>query len=647
MGVELHERRQVPTPPRLARPDSFWSDHGRLTRVVALLAVLLGAIYLAWRIGWTGRGVPAALFVVLLAAEIYGWVSLCLYAYTAWAVPDTPRRPLPEQLPTVDIFVCTYNEPRMVVEPTLVACASIETPHVTYVLDDGRRPEIRELAERLGAVYVTRADNKHAKAGNINHALRLTDGELILFLDCDHVPLPDVLDATIGYFDDPDVALVQTPHDFYNRDSVQHTRSVRHEQTLFYEVIAPGKDRHNAMFWCGSATLVRRHPLEEIGGVLTDTVAEDFHTTIALHARGWKTRYHNEVVVQGLAPTDLAGFLLQRARWARGNLRVFRTAENPLTCRGLTARQRLGYFASLFTYFNGFQRAALLAVLTWTLASGELPMHASPVMLVALWTPWALLGFAASGALGRGTLGFLDATRYGLMTMGIYMRGVLSLLSNRVGKFHVTPKDGIDVGGLQVLRMLPVVTAFAVALAAAALARIGALVGIVPLPDMPRFAEAVTLVLGAWELGCILTVLLALVRRRQLRTSYRFRVGLHARVEGTSAVVSLTDLSVDGAAFTSPIDIPLGTHLTLLTRVPDATGALRDLELAVDVRSSRFDEDASVYRVGSRFRTVDPVTRELLIEYCFVVMPGGTASSTRPPRPRPPPAEGGSHGTVR
>ncbi len=363
--------------------------------------------------------------------------------------------------------------------------------------------------------------------------------------------------------------------------------------------------------------------LEEIGGVLTETVAEDFHTTIAMHARGWRTRYHNEVLVQGLAPTDLAGFLLQRARWARGNLRVFRTAENPLTCRGLTPRQRLGYFTSLFTYFNGLQRAALLTVLTWTLASGELPMHASPVMLVALWTPWALLGFAASGALGRGTLGMLDATRYGLMTMGIYMRGVLSLFSNRVGRFRVTPKDGIDVGGLKVLRMLPVVTAFAVALTATALARTGALVGIVPLPDMPPFAEAVTLVLAIWELGCILTVLIALVRRRQLRTAYRFRVALRARVEGTNAVVSLTDLSFDGVAFTSPIDIPLGTHLTLLTRVPDTTGVLRDLQLPLEVRTSRFDEDASAYRVGSRLRTVDPVTRELLIEYCFVVMPGG------------------------
>src|SRR5690606_21455621 len=124
-------------------------------------------------------------------------------------------------------------------------------------------------------------DNEHAKAGNINHALGVTDGELLLTLDADHVPHPEILDATVGYFADPDVALVQTPHDFYNRDSAQHSRPERHEQSLFYDVLAPGKDRHGAAFWCGSATVIRRRALEDVGGVRTDTVAEDFHTTIA------------------------------------------------------------------------------------------------------------------------------------------------------------------------------------------------------------------------------------------------------------------------------------------------------------------------------------------------------------------------------
>ena len=147
----------------------------------------------------------------------------------------------------------------------------------------------------------------------------------------------------MGYFDDPSVALVQTPHDFGNHDSFQHFETGRHDQSMFFEVIMPGKDRHDGAFWCGSAAVILRHALEGIGGIATETVAEDFHTTIRLHGQGWHTRYHDETLVQGLAPHDLASFLLQRDRWARGNLAVLRTPENPVVAPGLTVKQRASY----------------------------------------------------------------------------------------------------------------------------------------------------------------------------------------------------------------------------------------------------------------------------------------------------------------
>ncbi len=249
------ERRGIPAAPLLTTVrDGFWWRHPRAVHIAAVAALCWGAIYLGWRVGWSGGGIPAVLFMSLFVAELFGWVSLGLYAFLAWRVPASRRRPLPQVLPSIDVFVCTYDESRDVLEATLAGCRAIRVPHTTYLLDDGRRPELRMISARLGAQYVTRPDNTHAKAGNINHALGVTSGELVLFLDADHVPLPEILDATVGYFANPDVALVQTPHDFSNRDSVQHTRTERHEQTLFYEVIAPGKGRCNAMFWCGSAT---------------------------------------------------------------------------------------------------------------------------------------------------------------------------------------------------------------------------------------------------------------------------------------------------------------------------------------------------------------------------------------------------------
>jgi cellulose synthase (UDP-forming) len=615
------ERRSVPRPPPL-RPtrSGFWWRHPVLVQVLAATALSCGVAYLVWRAGWSGRGVSLPLFLVLLAAELFGWVSLGFYAFLAWRVPSTPRPGLPARFPSVDVFVCTYDEPVEVLEATLAGCTAIRVPHVTWVLDDGRRPEVRALAARTGSRYLTREDNSHAKAGNINHALGLTEGELILFLDADHVPLPEILDATVGYFDDPDLALVQTPHDFSNRDSAQHTRADRHEQTLFFEVIAPGKDRHNAMFWCGSATIIRRRALLEVGGVLTDTVAEDFHTTIAMHARGWRTRYHNEVLVQGLAPHDLAGFLLQRARWARGNLAVFRTAQNPVTCRGLTGAQRVSYLASLLNYFSGAQRLALLAVLAWTLATGMLPMHASVATLLGLWLPWTVLTFCATGALGRGALGPFDSTRYGILTIGIYLRGIVGMLSPRAGAFRVTPKEGIDEGGLRVLRMLPLVMVAGAVLVAAFLARVLAVVGVVSLPSMPGLATVITCALGVWELACITVTVTPLVRRHQIRRHYRTPVTLRARVASTPTVVQLLDLTTEGVGVRTSFSAEVGSSFQLLTRLPDAHGVVRDATLDVEVRSC-VEVASGEYRIGGQLDVRDAELRSLLVEFCYVVLP--------------------------
>ena len=319
-----------PSPPRQKRQ---YQGGDRIIRALALLALAWGAVYLVWRILCTWHGSQPAMFVVLYAGEFFGWTVLAGFTFMAWRIP-VPSRPPIGWRPTVDVFVCTYDEGLDVLGATLVGCDRITYPHITWLLDDGHRDDVRDLADRFGSRYITRSGNEHAKAGNINNAMKHTDGQLILILDADHVPQPDILDATVGYFDDPSVALVQTPHDFGNHDSFQHFETGRHDQSMFFEVIMPGKDRHDGAYWCGSAAVILRHALEGIGGIATETVAEDFHTTLRLHGEGWHTRYHDETLVQGLAPHDLASFLLQRDRWARGNLAVLRTGENPLVAPG-------------------------------------------------------------------------------------------------------------------------------------------------------------------------------------------------------------------------------------------------------------------------------------------------------------------------
>jgi len=624
-GDAGHRHRPPVTPAPV--PESWWTARGRAVQVVAAMALVWGVAYLTWRIGWSGRGAAPVPYWILLAAELYGFVSLGLYAWGAWRVPVAVR-PVRTGTPSVDIFVCTYGEPVRVVEATLAGCRAISYDHTTYLLDDGHRSEMAGLAAEMSAEYISRPDNAHAKAGNINHALGCTEGDLILALDADHVPHPDILEATLGYFDDPEIGLVQTPHDFLNRDSMQHTEPGVHEQSLFYEVLAPGKDRVGAMFWCGSAAVVRRDALLSVGGVQTKTVAEDFHTTIAMHARGWRSRYHHETLVQGLAPHDLGAFLLQRERWARGNLRVFRTRENPIWCRGLSFGQRLSYLASLSNYFSGLQRLLLLGVLVNTLVTGRLPMSASVATLAVFWAPWAVLSFVATLALGRGTLATSDSSVYGLETMEIYVRALVALVWPGAGRFKVTPKEGIDDGGLAVLRILKLLGVVALVLVVAVVLRALASFDLVTMPPLGGMALVVTLVVGVWELAFVGRTLVPLVRRKQHRVQYRFAVELRGRI--ANSIVDVLDLSPDGLAFRSPLEWPVGERTELLTRLPTSDGVLVDLTLPLEVRSARRLPEEQGWRIGCAFRDIDTPSRRVLVEYCYVVQQADRSEPGRP-----------------
>lgn len=212
--------------------------------------------------------------------------------------------------------------------------------HVTYVLDDGEREWVRELCERLGAEYIRRDSHEHAKAGNLNNALKQTCGEFVCVVDADFIAAPEYIDELIGYFDDPYVTVVQGLQEFYNTDSFQHPRAGDrwHEQTMFYEVIQPGKNHLNSAFWCGAPSMLRRDALLGIGGVGTETVTEDLHTSLRLHALGWRIVYHARPIAYGLAPDDYDSFITQRERWALGTMQVIRREWSR---RGLSLRQRI------------------------------------------------------------------------------------------------------------------------------------------------------------------------------------------------------------------------------------------------------------------------------------------------------------------
>lgn len=274
------------------------------------------------------------------------------------------------------MLIRTYNEPEDVLLPTIAAAVALEPAHETWVPDDGERPEVEALATELGARYLTRHDNTHAKAGNINHALDRIDADLIAVLDADHVARPEFLVNTLAYFADPEVALVQTPQDFYNEDSFEHSErssaGIYNEQAVFYRVIAAAKNRWQGAFWCGTCAIVRTEALRSVGGIATGSVTDDILTTIEMHGRGWRTFYHNEVLARGLAARSLDEYLVQRRRWATGAMEVLRI-ENPLTVEGLSFGQRFSYATTLWAWFDAWRSLGYIVLAWWCCSPAACP----------------------------------------------------------------------------------------------------------------------------------------------------------------------------------------------------------------------------------------------------------------------------------
>ncbi len=420
-----------------------------LRKPAMVVASLVAVVYLTLRITFTMNLIsPYAVFasVLLLVGEAYGIFTMVLFFMQVWDVSEPPRRPvLPDR--TVDVLVPTYNEDAQLLRATLQACLRMDYPHRTYLLDDKRRPDIQALAEELGVHYITRADNSHAKAGNLNNALRQTDGEFVIIFDADHVPEKHFITRLIGYFADEKLAFVQTPHAFYNFDSFQashddNKKTYWEEGAMFYGLIQPGKNRFGCPIFAGSAAMFRRSALAEVGYIATETITEDMHTGMRINARGWKSLAITERLIAGQAAPDVTTFHSQRLRWAKGNLSIM-WVNFPLTMRGLSLGQRMSHFASCVHWLGGLFRLPLYLTPVLFLFSGVPPVANYTWGLLALTALYLLLMWAAVSAASGGRFSFWNSELFDMMSFWTKSRAaVQALLVGTGGKFVVTSKRG-------------------------------------------------------------------------------------------------------------------------------------------------------------------------------------------------------------
>ena len=424
-------------------------------------------LVVAWYLHWR-------LLITMLPAEgawyEIGWIWLCFaievlaifdqlilyitFLRTSDRRADADRhearlRALPsERLPSVDVYIPTYNEPLEVLEKTITGALCLDYPNISiWVLDDGRRPWLKAFCERKGVGYINRPDNLHAKAGNINHALTRTNAEFVAIFDADFVPQRNFLMRAIGFFADLKIGIVQIPHAFYNHDPTQANLALRKslpdEQRFFFDVIMPSRDAWDAAFCCGSNSVTRRAALRSIGdAVPTQSITEDMLLTMSLLRKGYVTRYLCERLALGLALETVDAFFVQRQRWARGAIQILYLAGGPFG-RGLTLMQRLLFLPTHWLSLGLRSAVAIVApiVFLWTGISPVFDVSAADVLYYFL--PMVL-------ALAGGVWAFAPRQHFPLASQvqGTFLSFkilpvVLATLVKPFGHaFKVTPKGG-------------------------------------------------------------------------------------------------------------------------------------------------------------------------------------------------------------
>ena len=649
----------------------LFSRTERVTGDFNRVAVIVLGAYLSIRY-WMFRttatlsftGVWDFVFLMLLyLAETYGIFThlVGLFVNIAPIRRKSPGLPADASLwPSVDVLIPTYNEPVEMVTLTLTACTQLNYPRHklnVFVLDDGgttqkledpdplraeaagrRSRELKAAAATLGVHYLTRERNIHAKAGNINAALGAaitTDahrriaarhnpglgeprprGDLVLILDCDHVPTHDFLQNTVGFFiEDEKLACVQTPHFFINPTPVEKNLGTATispgENEMFYGGIQLGLDFWNASFFCGSAALLRRRHLLDIGGLVEDTITEDAGTALRLHARGLNSVYLNKAMVMGLSPESFDSFIIQRSRWAKGMLQIL-LLRNPLREKGLTIPQRICYLNACLFWLFGFARIIFFLSPLMFLIFGLRVYNASLMQVLVYAIPHLLGSYFLSNFL-YGKLRHPFYSELFEIIQSIYLvPAVISVFLNPWSpRFRVTPK----AISLEHDTRTHLATPFYLMLLLNLLAFCA---GAVLWMNQPTLLDtiAVCLCWNTFNLFLVICCLGVVWERRQLRRSHRYTarepVILNTADGDGRFGAFLRDLSISGIGMSIDAGLNLPTA-QLVLEAADSYGNRYDLPIQV----LRTQNGGRTQTLGCRFEAGHEELRRQVIGFVY------------------------------
>lgn len=459
--MPIHDLQPVAGPDEAARRHLTRDPYSPVMILTTLIATGGIVAYSAFLLNPARRGdtlpyvlVIAAETVLVLHALLAMWTILAGaksprdHAYHAARVAlldgptaaHTPLRIAGREV-AVAVFVTCYGEPLAVIRRTATAALALHGKHSTWILDDGRSDDVRELAAELGVGYLRRLSGGGAKAGNVNHALSQVKSDYFCIFDADFVPSPEFLIETMPFFVDENVAFVQTPQSYGNLKNFV-SRGAGYMQTVFYRFVQPGRNHFNAAFCVGTNVVFRRAAIDDVGGMYTDSKSEDVWTSLMLHERGWRSVYIPDVLAVGDAPETIEDYTKQQLRWATGGFEILFT-RNPLSPRRkLSLDQRLMYFVTATHYLTGIAPGVLLLV-----PALEVFFDLRPVTLGTSFGMWALAyaGFYVMQILlASFTMG---SFRWEVMLLStasfpIYQQALRNAISGKEQQWHVTGSDG-------------------------------------------------------------------------------------------------------------------------------------------------------------------------------------------------------------
>jgi cellulose synthase (UDP-forming) len=606
------------------------SRHSVARPVVCALLGALVCTYITWRIGSLetsaylslGQRVWQAIF---FGAEMVCSVEAMLFFLQMSRTRDNSaaadkfesslRACDSSLLPEVDVWIATYNEEWPILEKTIVGALNLDYPKRKIrilILDDGRRAWLANKCSSLGVEYITRPDSRGKKAGNHNHALSICSAPFILSLDADFVPFPNFLFRTLGFFDDAQVAVVQTPQTYYNVDAMRSSMLLDQapdELSFFYREEQPSRDAWDAAFYCGSCAVLRRSALIAIGGFVTTTDIEDLATSVKLCANGFKARYLNETLSVGLSAESLAVLHDQRNRWCRGSLQVVFSHFGPFG-KGLSMMQRILFRQFHWVVWSIIPILFLIApALLWLL---EWRVYTSRDTWNVLWLPIIMLvtsGLAMTWLTRMRWHPLLSPAMQIFLAIELIPTALTSMLKP-FGKplirvLPVTPKgSSATPSRVDIRTFVPLACIVSVTLTSFLYAF---LLGRMPLQNLPELVGAVFWTIYALTVGVL--ACLMCFERHYRRGEERFVVHQPASVlvNGKLVEVLLVDVSLTGARVAGPIfaGVQMG-HKALLTipTIGPMTGKV--------VRRGADDSE-----VGLLWEGVSDVVRHRLIRAIF------------------------------